>query len=71
MAHYLNSSYGITLIIVVIMLIIILYSYSYSYFGGRAKKSPVVLRPPHAGRWHVVIDLGGRRGTVRASVRTI
>lgn len=39
--------------------------------GGLAKVSPVHLRPPHAGRWHVVIDLGGFAGTVRASVRTI
>lgn len=43
----------------------------HSYFGGLAKKSPVHLRPPHAGHWHVVIDLGGYSGTINASVRTI
>ncbi len=42
----------------------------HSYYGGLAKESPVVIKPPHAGIWHVVIDLGGCSGTVRASVRT-
>jgi Domain of unknown function (DUF1883) len=41
------------------------------YYGGRATKSPVQLAAPHAGHWHVVIDLGGTAGTVRASVRTM
>jgi hypothetical protein len=41
------------------------------YYGGRAIKSPVRLSPPHAGHWHLVVDLGGYAGTVRASVQTI
>lgn len=41
------------------------------YYGGRANKSPVRLSPPHAGSWHLVVDLGGNSGTVKASVRTI
>jgi len=41
------------------------------YYGGLATKSPVQLRAPHPGHWHLVIDLGGRAGSVRASVRTI
>lgn len=41
------------------------------YYGGLAKDSPVRLSPPHAGHWHVVVDLGGHAGTVRASVTTI
>lgn len=41
---------------------------SYSYHGGHAKRTPVTLRPPHAGRWHVVVDLGGYSGHVEASV---
>lgn len=41
---------------------------SHNYRGGLANKSPIVLVPPHAGRWHVVIDLGGYAGTVRAAV---
>lgn len=41
------------------------------YYGGLAKTSPVKLVPPSQGHWHVVIDLGGYAGTVRASVETI
>ncbi len=36
--------------------------------GGYVTKSPVRLYPPRKGRWHVVIDLGGGPGRVRASV---
>ena len=43
----------------------------HTYYGGLAKKSPVHIRPPHAGHWHLVIDLGGYAGTINASVRTI
>ncbi len=43
----------------------------HTYYGGLAKVSPVHLRPPHAGHWHLVIDLGGYAGTVNASVRKI
>lgn len=43
----------------------------YRYYGGLAKQSPVTVRAPRPGRWHLVIDLGGFAGTVRASVRTI
>jgi len=41
------------------------------YYGGRATKSPVRLSPPHAGHWHLIVDLGGGAGTVKASVRII
>lgn len=44
---------------------------SHTYQGGLAVRSPVRLRAPHAGDWHVVIDLGGYAGTVRASVGVI
>lgn len=43
----------------------------HTYHGGLAKESPVHLRPPHSGHWHVVVDLGGYAGTVHASVRVI
>ena len=43
----------------------------HTYYGGLAKESPVRIAPPHAGHWHVVIDLGGYAGTVRASVRVV
>ena len=42
----------------------------YDYFGGHFKQSPAVIRPP-AGRWNVVVDLGGFGGEVEASVRVI
>lgn len=41
---------------------------SYRYYGGHAKTSPVRLAAPHSGRWHVVVDLGGYAGTVKAGV---
>ena len=41
------------------------------YHGGLAKVSPVRLAPDRPGRWHIVIDLGGYAGTVRASVRVV
>jgi hypothetical protein len=36
--------------------------------GGLAKVTPVLLTVPNAGRWHVVVDLGGYAGSVRASI---
>ena len=39
------------------------------YYGGLAKSSPVSIVAPPAGHWHVVVDLGGYAGTVRASAR--
>lgn len=41
---------------------------AYRYHGGLAKRSPLGLRAPHPGRWHVVVDLGGYSGAVRAAV---
>lgn len=41
----------------------------YKYTGGWTQHSPVCLSPPFAGRWHLVIDLGGRSGEVKAGVR--
>ncbi len=41
---------------------------AHRYFGGHATKSPVTIRPPRPGRWHVTVDLGGYRGTVRAGI---
>ncbi len=40
---------------------------TYRYFGGYAKASPVRISPPRAGNWHLVVDLGGGFGAVRAS----
>lgn len=44
---------------------------AFRYHGGLAKTSPVRLVPPHRGRWHLVVDLGGFAGRVRAGVRVL
>ena len=44
---------------------------SHRYDGGLVKASPFNLRPPHSGRWHVTVDLGGYSGNVRASVTVV
>ncbi|MBA3517502.1 MAG: DUF1883 domain-containing protein [Rhizobiales bacterium] len=42
----------------------------HTYRGGLVRQSPARLAPPRPGRWHLVIDLGGYPGSVRASVST-
>jgi hypothetical protein len=44
---------------------------SFQYCGGWATRSPVRLVPPHLDRWHVVVDLGGHAGQIRAAVRVL
>lgn len=44
---------------------------SHRYSGGHATRSPVHLRIPRAGHWHVTIDLGGYPGSVRTSIRVL
>lgn len=41
---------------------------AHRYHGGYMTHSPARLPVPHAGSWHVVVDLGGYAGQVRASV---
>lgn len=41
------------------------------FYGGLAKVSPINLRAPHAGHWHLVIDLLGMSGSVHASVKIL
>lgn len=43
----------------------------YRYHGGMATGSPAVIKPPVAGDWHLVIDLGGADGEVKAAVHII
>jgi hypothetical protein len=38
------------------------------YEGGHYAHSPVRIEIPHDGHWFVVVDLGGYRGRVRATV---
>lgn len=44
---------------------------SFNYFGGWATTSPIRLQPPRQANWHVVVDLGGYGGQVRASVQVL
>lgn len=44
---------------------------TFHYCGGWTTHSPVRLSPPHRGHWHVVVDLGGYGGSVRAGIRVI
>lgn len=41
------------------------------YYGGLVKRSPHREVVPSSGRWHVVVDMQGLRGSTRASVRRI
>ncbi len=43
----------------------------HSYRGGLATKSPVRLGIPSGGKWYLVVDMQGLRGTTRSSVRII
>jgi hypothetical protein len=43
----------------------------HQYFGGYVTHSPFRVSVPGPGHWHVAIDLGGHRGTVRASVSVL
>jgi hypothetical protein len=43
----------------------------YQGFGGLAKRSPVRLDIPHAGHWHVAVDMQGLRGSVKSSIQVI
>ena len=43
----------------------------YDYAGGYARTSPYRIQAPRAGRWHLVVDLGGGAGRVQASGRVI
>jgi hypothetical protein len=43
----------------------------FHYHGGYAPRSPYLIRPPRPGLWHLVIDLGGYAGRVRAWVRLL
>ena len=44
---------------------------AFRYYGGYVTQSPFRIRAPHAGHWHLVIDLGGNAGKVGASVRVL
>ncbi len=41
------------------------------YHMGYYRRTPVRLVIPTAGHWHVVVDLGGHAGTVRAGIQIL
>jgi hypothetical protein len=41
---------------------------AFRYRGGYFDKPAVLLKPPRPGTWHVVVDLGGHAGRLKASV---
>jgi hypothetical protein len=43
----------------------------FTYYGGWATASPVQIRPPRFDHWHVVVDLGGMSGQVKAAIRIV
>ena len=43
----------------------------FNYAGGYVQQSQVVLPVLYSGKWHLVIDLGGSAGSVRATVQII
>jgi len=40
----------------------------YTYYGGLATQTPYNLSAPRTGTWHLIIDTGGRGGSVRYSI---
>ena len=44
---------------------------NHRYYGGYAKKSPVRITAPRSGSWILTVDLGGKPGRVRSSVRVV
>jgi hypothetical protein len=43
----------------------------YQFHGGHFTSSPAHITVPSTQRWHVVVDLGGAAGSVRAAVRVM
>ncbi len=43
----------------------------YRYYGGYATQSPYSIAAPFPGTWHLVVDLGGGIGSVRASLQVL
>lgn len=44
---------------------------AFRYRGGYVTHSPYRIQVPQQGNWHVVVDTGGRAGTVRASAHLL
>lgn len=44
---------------------------AYEYTGGLAETSPINMIPPHHDTWHVVVDLNGKAGQLKAKIKII
>ncbi|KAA0689559.1 DUF1883 domain-containing protein [Neorhizobium sp. P12A] len=44
---------------------------NHKFLGGVAKKSPIRLTIPEAGRWHLIVDMEGHNGLAESSVKMI
>lgn len=44
---------------------------SFQYLGGSVDVSPIKIKVDHTTYWNIVIDLGGRAGNIRHSIRYI
>ncbi|MGB3813840.1 MAG: DUF1883 domain-containing protein [Shinella sp.] len=43
----------------------------HKFLGGVAKQSPIRLRIPESGHWHVVVDMEGHPGKAESSIKVI
>jgi hypothetical protein len=43
----------------------------YQFYGGYYAQSPVLIRPPNAGKWNVVVDLNNGPGNTQATVQLV
>ena len=43
----------------------------YSFHGGLVTSPTTSMAAPQAGRWHLVVDLGGSVGKVRPAIRVL
>lgn len=43
----------------------------HKFLGGVAKQSPIRLKIPKSGHWHVVVDMEGLAGKAESSIRIV
>lgn len=43
----------------------------FRYYGGYVRSFPIRIAAPHAGEWHLVVDLGGGAGMVTGATAVI
>lgn len=45
--------------------------HEFRYHGGHVKETTFRVQPPDPGQWHLVIDLGGGAGRIRAAAQIV